>query len=281
MERNPLESLVLPLFVPADRPERFAKAANSGADGFIIDLEDAISADSKAPARQALVGAVSNHTKFPVGLYVRINAVGTPWHEDDLAAVLKLPVSGVIVPKAEHASDLERIAGMMGGRDKVIALVESAAGIAAARAIARVSGRLAFGSVDFAIDMGIAHTREALLLARSELVLASRLAERVRPLDGVTTAIDAEHEVEDDAAYAVSLGFAGKLLIHPKQVIPASRGFSPSASEIAWAERVVSASSDGAAAAVDGKMVDLPVRIMAEQILRRFDKFRTLASLRA
>ena len=281
MASNSPQSLTLPLFVPANRPERYAKAANSGADGIIVDLEDAVAPPAKAAARDTLVQSLVSNPVFPAAVYVRINAAGTPWHEDDLAAVAKLPISGVVVPKAENVGELERIAGLVGGRDRIIALVELGLGIASARAIAPAVGRMAFGTVDFAIDLGIAHTREALLSARSELVLAARLANRVAPFDGVTTAIDVDSETESDAAYAAALGFAGKFLIHPKQVGPAARGFSPPASDVGWAQRVMSATSDGAAASVDGKMVDAPVRAMAEQILRRFDKFRMLADRHA
>jgi citrate lyase subunit beta/citryl-CoA lyase len=274
------QSLTLPLFVPANRPERYAKAAGSGADGIIIDLEDAVAPPAKAAARDTLVQSLASNPAFPA-VFVRINAAGTPWHADDLAAVAKLAIAGVVVPKAENVGELDRIAGLVGGRDRIIALVESAVGIASVRAIAPVVSRMAFGTVDFAIDLGIAHTREALLSARAELVLAARLANRVAPFDGVTTVIDVDSETESDAAYAASLGFAGKFLIHPRQVGPAARGFSPPAADVAWAQRVMSATSDGAAASVDGKMVDAPVRAMAEQILRRFEKFRMLADRRA
>ena len=157
------------------------------------------------------------------------------------------------------------LAALGGG---AIALIESARGLAAARDIARACGRLAFGSVDFAADLGCAHTREALLLARLELVLASRLAGLPAPLDGVTTAIHDDALVESDARHAAELGFGGKLLIHPKQVAAALRGFAPGEAEIAWARRVLAAGGDGAVA-VDGMMIDAPVRLRAERILSR------------
>jgi citrate lyase subunit beta/citryl-CoA lyase len=151
----------------------------------------------------------------------------------------------------------------------VLALLESARGVGAARMLAAECGRLAFGSIDYAADLGAGHTRESLLLARAELALASRLAGLPGPIDGVTQAIDDAAAIEGDAAYAASLGFAGKLLIHPKQVAPAARGFRPPDAEIAWAQRVVAAMQDSAVAVVDGAMVDAPVRLRAERILRR------------
>ncbi len=252
--------IAAPLFVPGNRPERFEKAAASGADAIIIDLEDAVAAQEKDAARAAL------RTGFgSVPIIVRVNAPGTQWHAADMAAVAALDVAAVMVPKAEMG---EGFAAALGGKP-VIALVESARGLADARALAALDGvvLLAFGSIDFCADIGCAHTREALCAARSEIVLASRLAAIAAPLDGVTTAIDDAAAVEQDARHARELGFGGKLLIHPRQIAPALAGLMPDAAEIAWARRVVAA-ADGASR-VDGAMVDAPVRLRAEAILSR------------
>ncbi|NPD17715.1 CoA ester lyase [Xinfangfangia sp. D13-10-4-6] len=251
-----------PLFVPANRPERFAKAAASGADAVILDLEDAVALDAKDSARAALsVG----FTDLPV--LVRINASGTPWHEADLAAVAALPIAGVILPKAEDAQTCVGVAKTTG--HGVIALIESALGLANARAIAAADGvsRLAFGSIDFCADLGCEHLREVLLPVRSELVLASRLAGIAAPIDGVTVQLDDMEISRSDTLHARALGFTGKLCIHPRQIATVLEGFAPSAAEIDWARRVL-ASGDGAAA-VDGAMVDEPVRIRARAILAR------------
>ncbi len=258
-----------PLFVPADRPERFAKAVAAGADAVIVDLEDAIAPDAKVAARAGLSRALAELGSVKVPLLLRINPVDSLWHEDDLAALEGLPVAGIVLPKAERVADLARVGAAAGGRDKVLTLIESAAGLANARVLAAASAQIAFGSFDFAADLGIAHTRDALLLARLELVLASRLAGLPAPIDGVTAAIDAPEAVEADAAYACSLGFRGKLLIHPKQVAPSRKGFTPSEAELAWAKRVLAAAGAGSAVAVDGAMVDAPVLSRARQILHR------------
>jgi citrate lyase subunit beta/citryl-CoA lyase len=254
---------IAPLFVPGNRSERFEKAAASGADAIIIDLEDAVPGDAKIAARSALS---TSFTTLPV--LVRVNDARTIWHLEDLAAVFALPFADIIVPKAEIGEDLERIcAKSVGGGPAVVALIETAQGLADARRIAALPGieRLAFGSIDFCADIGCAHTRDALLAARSELVLASRLAGKLAPLDGVTTSIDDASLITDDARNARSLGFSGKLCIHPRQVEAIRAGFRPEESEIAWAREVI-ASGDGAAA-VDGAMVDEPVRIRARSIL--------------
>lgn len=257
-------AIVAPLFVPGHRPDRFAKAAASGADAVILDLEDAVPLDAKDEARAALATYAA-----PVPALVRINAQGTPWHGADVAAVVALKPAAVMLPKAEDTGTLDALAAALGPGIPIIALIESARGLAQARTLAAhpAVARLAFGSVDFCADLGSAHLRELLLPARFELVLASRLAGLIPPLDGVTTRIDDASEAEDDARHAAAMGFGGKLAIHPKQVTPIRAGFRPSEEEIAWAERVL-ASGDGAAR-VDGAMVDEPVRIRARTLLAR------------
>lgn len=251
-----------PLFVPANRPERFAKAAASGADAVILDLEDAIGADDKDVARAALD---TGFTDLPV--IVRINARGTPWHETDITAVTRLPVAAVILPKAEAAEACVGIATITG--KPVIALIESARGLANARTIAAASGvvRLAFGSIDFCADLGCEHQRDVLLPARAELVLASRLAGIDGPIDGVTARLDDPSLVREDASHARAMGMTGKLCIHPRQVDPVRDAFTPTPSEVDWARRILAA-GDGAVS-VDGEMVDAPVRIRARMILSR------------
>lgn len=254
-----------PLFVPANRPERFIKAAASGADAVILDLEDAVAADAKDAARNALV---ADFTDLPI--VVRINAAGTPWHEADIAAVASLRPAAVILPKAEDPAILAAVSHALTGIE-LIALIESARGLAAARAIAATSGvtRLAFGSVDYCADLGCAHLREVLLPARLELVLASRLAGIAPAIDGVTVQLDDISVAYDDGVHARALGMTGKLCIHPRQVSEVRRAFLPSEKEIQWARRVL-ASGEGAVS-VDGAMVDEPVRIRARAMLAQAD----------
>jgi citrate lyase subunit beta / citryl-CoA lyase len=257
-------NFIAPLFVPGNRPERFQKAAASGADAIIIDLEDAVPAEAK---NQARVELRTDFTKLPI--LVRINGSGTAWHAEDLAAVSELPFTAILVPKAELNSGLEAMLRGPASTLSVVALIETALGLSEARQIAALPrvARIAFGSIDFCADMGCAHSREALLSAQSELVLASRLVGKVPPIDGVTTELDNAQAVIDDARYARDLGFGGKLCIHPRQVESVLEGFLPSESEIAWARKVLS-SGEGAVA-VDGAMVDEPVRLRARSILSR------------
>jgi len=270
-----LSPLALFLFIPANRPERWTKAFASGADAVILDLEDAVVASAKPGARRALREGYDAIAASPCPVLVRVNARSGEDHLLDIDAIKGLGLAAVMLPKAETAADVEATSAAT--ERPVVALIESARGLAAARPIAAASARIAFGSIDFAADMGSAHTRAALASARSELVLASRLAGRAAPIDGVTTSIKDPDLIRADAAHACELGFSGKLLIHPAQIAPALDGFRPSEDDVAWAERVLATRGGVGAAAVDGAMVDAPVFLRAEQIARRAARFRAPA----
>ena len=269
-------TLALFLFVPADRHERWTKAFAAGADAVILDLEDGVAASAKPGARRALREGRDAIAAAPCPILVRVNARSSDDYSLDLNAVRDLGLAGVMLAKAETAADVEATSAASGA--PVVALIETARGLAAARPIAAACARIAFGSIDFAADLATAHTPAALAFARSELVLASRLADRPAPIDGVTTSVKDPDLVRADAAHACELGFSGKLLIHPAQIAPAMDGFRPSDDDVAWAERVLGARGALGAAAVDGAMVDAPVFLRAEQILRRAARFRLPAA---
>lgn len=255
------------LFVPGNRPERFDKALAAGASAVIIDLEDAVAPTDKDAARAALAAWLKPHH----AVVLRINSVDTPWFADDLALCGAPGVAAVMLPKAERAETLATVTAA--GARALLPLVESAAGLAGLPALAAAPGvqRLAFGSIDLQVDLGLKDaTEDELLPFRLQLVLASRLAGIGAPVDGVSTAIDDEARLQIDVQRARRLGFAGKLCIHPRQVGPVNAGMAPSAAELAWAQRVIAAASaaGGAAVAVDGKMVDKPVLLRAEALLR-------------
>lgn len=253
------------LFVPGSRPERFDKALAAGADACILDLEDAVASEEKNAARDAVRAWVS--PEHPA--MIRINAAETPWYEQDLSLAALPGVSAIVLPKAECADDIAAL--INAGASSVIALIETAAGLAAAQAIASSYGvaRVAFGSIDFQLDLGMAEAlEEELIHYRSQLVLAARLANIPGPIDGVTTAIDDTDRVLRDSARARRLGFSGKLCIHPRQVAAVNTTFTPSADTVAWAHRVVDAAQGGGVVTVDGQMVDKPVLLRAQAILR-------------
>jgi len=262
-----LPDFSFPLFVPGSRPERIAKAWASGTDAIIIDLEDAVAADHKDSARAEVSAAITEHPA--VTTYLRINGVDTPWYDDDLELLISAPFHGVVLPKAETAEQLIKLRRQLQPDKKIIALIESAQGLANVRALAPEADRLAFGSIDYCADIGLQHTQTALLHARSEIVLASRAAGISGPLDGITTAINDAVVIQQDAAHSAELGFVGKLLIHPAQLVPARQGFAPSADEIGWAEQVIDAVTDNGVAKVNGQMVDAPVITRARNLLAR------------
>jgi citrate lyase subunit beta / citryl-CoA lyase len=255
------------LFVPATRPERFDRALAAGADLVVIDLEDAVPPADKPAARDAL----ANWLKPEHRVIVRVNAADTPWFADDLKLAAQPGVFGVMLAKAEQVEAIDAVATAKEDL-RVLPLIESGLGIDNARAIARSRGvqRLAFGSIDFQVDLGIEGEDEALLYFRSRLVLESRLAGLQPPVDGVTVAIEDAAQLEHDTLRARRLGFGGKLCIHPKQVDGVNRHFAPTADEAAWARQVLdaAAASNGAAVKVDGKMVDKPVILRAEAVMK-------------
>lgn len=255
------------LFVPADRPERFVKALNAGADVVILDLEDAVTREHKEAAR----GAVSEFLGQHPGCWVRMNGIESSWFEDDLLMLRGTSPAGVMIPKAEAPEVFNAVSSTMGRSLPLVALIESAMGLARCRELACLESvdRLAFGSVDFALDLGIKGQDDELLFARSELVLASRLAGRPAPIDGVTLTLDSDQALAKDVERARRLGFGGKLCIHPKQVPATNAGFQPDAAEIEWARRVVAAAEANPSGALrlDGKLVDRPVVEQARRLL--------------
>lgn len=256
------------LFVPGDRPDRFEKALNAGADAIILDLEDAVTAGKKAEAREAIAAWLS--PERPV--YVRINDPATELYEDDLESAVRPGLAGIMVPKAEDPAQLAQLASRI-GEIRMIPTIETALGVWNVRAVAEVPGveRLAFGPVDLQFDAGITGEGTELLYARSRTVLASRVAGILPPLDGVTVALDDPAQLEADVDRARRLGFGGKICIHPKQVEAVNRGFSPSEEEVAWAERVLreAETTTSGAIQVDGELIDRPVIERARAVLAR------------
>lgn len=252
------------LFVPGDRSERFAKAAASGAHEVILDLEDAVAPGAKAHARSAVAAWLADGARA----IVRINAADTEWFEQDLAMALSAPGAGVMLPKADAATTAQ-VALALPGRS-IVALVETVAGYMELRQLAATPGlhRIAFGSVDFAGESGIADEGDAMTAIRTQIVLESRHAGLIAPIDGVSVEFGDEERMRSDALRSRQLGFGGKLCIHPRQVAPVNAAFLPTPGELRWAQRVLAAfeASHEAATAVDGKMIDKPVVERARRI---------------
>ncbi|GGI98975.1 HpcH/HpaI aldolase/citrate lyase family protein [Streptomyces brasiliensis] len=262
VSRDQIESACSLLFVPGDRPDRFAKAADSGADLIIIDLEDAVAELDKPCAREnAAEWLAQGH-----GALIRINPPGTPESDADaeMAARYAAPV---MVPKSEDSAVLADLVRRTAGRSPLIPLVETAAGVERAMDVCAAAGavRAALGNVDLARQLGVAHDDHlALAYARSKVVSAAAAAGMCPPVDGVTTGIRDLEALTADIALARRLGFTGKLCIHPFQIAPVAAHFAPSENEQMWARSVLAAGDS--VTLVDGHMVDKPVLERARRI---------------
>lgn len=255
------------LFVPGDRPERFAKATDSGADVVVLDLEDAVAPDRK----QVALGHVSTWLAEGNTVLVRVNGVGTDWHSDEVAALSGVPGAGVMLPKAESVEAVSEAIREF-GELPVILLIETALGIECAYDLCCVPGvtRVAFGSIDLAAQTGVDPAdSEAMAWPRARLVNACAAAGLPGPIDAVTTAVADDEALATDLLVARRLGFTGKLCIHPRQVPPANEALQPTPDEVARAVRIVEAAGQGSVTVVDGQMIDAPVVARARRILER------------
>ena len=275
------------LFVPATSGRKIDKAHASAADAVIVDLEDAVATSEKPAARTALAEMLAQPRAKPT--WVRINATGTPFCYDDLLAVCRAGVDGVLLPKVESAqqvcmvdwllSNLERQRGLPDRGIELMGIVETASGLQRVGQIAAGSPRLRrlmFGAVDLAADLGIdiGDDTGATSQARFAIACASRAAGIEAPVDTAYTEIANADGLRRTTERARDLGYIGKSCIHPSQVETVNAVFTPSAAEVAWAGRVVetfeSAERQGrGAVTLDGRMLDYPVVDKARRLLAR------------
>ncbi|MFJ5700003.1 HpcH/HpaI aldolase/citrate lyase family protein [Arthrobacter sp. NPDC093139] len=279
------------LFCPATEPAKVRKIPNYGADAAAIDLEDAVSDDQKTYARDLAFELVSSELFAANNVYVRVNSMGTGRTLDDVAAVVHPNLKGIVLPKTDDAESVAAVddalnkaeaqAGIAKGSIKILPLIETALGVHRAVDIFSASPRVEagiFGFVDYMLDVGIHlidHTPDAheLLYARSSLVNSSRAAGITPPLDGPFLGIKSPDAFLAQCRQARTLGYRGKMLIHPTQVKLAHEGFAPSPQEIVQAENIVRAFAEVedqgvAALMVDGRLVDYPIVYRAENILK-------------
>jgi len=273
------------LFAPGNHPRRVEKALTLEADAIILDLEDACPLAAKVATRAVVVEALQR-PRHGLG-YVRINALSTEFGYGDLCAVAQRGVDGVMLTKVEGPdqikiadwliAQLERERGLPPRSIDLLPLVETGAGLANAEAIARAAPRvrrLAFGAGDFTLDLGLRWSREEteLLAFRSALVLASRAAGIEPPIDLAWIDTQDAEGFANSLRWGSTLGFQGKLCIHPDHVAPINKAFSPSAEDIAKARRLVAAfraaEAEGSAAfTLDGALVDYAIVVRAERVL--------------
>ncbi|AIY03833.1 MULTISPECIES: HpcH/HpaI aldolase/citrate lyase family protein [Arthrobacter] len=261
------------LFAPADRPERFAKAAER-ADAVIIDLEDAVAPVAKAQARENMVASTLDPTKT----MVRINALDTPDAALDLAAVARSPYRTIMVAKASDPAGVAALADF-----NVVVLCESAAGILAASALAQLPNVVAlmWGAEDLVASLGGTSSRftaglragsyrDVAMLARSQLLLAAGAFGKVA-IDSIYADFADLEGLAEESEDAMASGFGAKACIHPSQVAVIRAAYRPSDDDVAAARELLAA-ADAAGTGVfafQGQMVDGPILLHAQQTLRR------------
>jgi citrate lyase subunit beta/citryl-CoA lyase len=292
-EGRPLRSF---LFAPGNHARRVEKALTLDADAVILDLEDAV-ATAEKPATRELVAAAFGRPRRGL-LYVRVNAVDTPFCYGDLVAIVRPGLDGVILPKVESAAglatidwllaQLERDGALPQGSVDLIPIIETARGLAGLGAILGAGTRVrrvAFGAGDFTLDVNMAWSRGEAELghARAEIVTASRAAGIEAPLDTVWVDLPDRDGLEASARVALGFGFQGKMCIHPEQIAVVNRVFTPSDAEIAFAERAADAfakaEAEGSAAfQLDGKFIDYPIVYRAQRVLQRIAAIRARES---
>lgn len=262
------------LFVPGNRPERFAKALASGADAVVLDLEDAVATDAKDAARAAVAAwAAAADPRQRARAVVRINDVGSEHHAEDLRLLVAAGLPSVMLAKAEGPEQIAAVRAAAGDL-QVLALIESACGVHRAEAIAGAAGvaRLVFGTLDFALDLDLDIDAyfDGLVYAAGRLAVASRIAGLTAPVAGVTPQLGDPDRLLADLGWARRHGFGAKLCIHPAQVEPIHTALAPDPQALHWARRVLAADhASPGAARLDGRMIDRPVVLAAQRTLAR------------
>ncbi|KUM40511.1 CoA ester lyase [Arthrobacter sp. EpRS71] len=261
------------LFCPADRPERFGKAADRS-DAVILDLEDAVAPADKPGAREAILEQLDSGGLDPHRTIIRVNPVGTPEFELDLNTLAKTPYRTVMLAKAENAEQLKSLAGY-----QVIALCETAAGIVNAPAIAaepNVVG-LMWGAEDLLASLGGLSSRNddggyraVALHSRSAVLLAAKAAGK-EAIDSVYVNIPDLKGLLAESQDAVSSGFGAKACIHPQQVAVVREAYAPTDDAVAQAAELLDAAASAGTGVFqfNGKMIDGPILKHAQATLRR------------
>jgi len=283
------------LFAPGSKERVMAKAAESGADAVIFDLEDSVPIAVKAEARGLVAQAIDRTAAMPAAarpvVTVRTNAVVTGLLAEDLAAIVRPGLDAIFLPKAEHVEELqqtaalldrqESAAGMKQGSVEIIIMFESALGVHRCLELIKASPRVTatcFGSArdgDLQTDLGCNWSIEGteLLYARSKVLLETRAAGNVIPFDGVFSDLSDEDGLVRDSTLSARLGYIGRTVIHPKQIAPVRRAYAVPEAEVAYYQRVVrefdavEKSGTAAAITVDGKLIDYAMYQRAKRVL--------------
>lgn len=286
-----MQPIRVALFAPGLNVKVMTKALASDADAVILDLEDSVPLAAKAAARALVAKTIDARTSGGPAIHVRVNGATTEFLAEDLAAVVRPGLDAILLPKAETAEEVQQVAAtidrgeaahkMKPGSVALILMIESALGIHRCYDLIKASPRVAatcIGSArdgDLQTDLGCSWSIEGteLLYARSKLLLDTRAAgSDILPLDGVFSDLNDEQGLIQDSRLSARLGYAGRTVIHPKQIAPVRQAYAVPPDEAAYYEKVVSefqaAEKSGVAAiAVDGKLVDYAMYQRARRVL--------------
>ena len=267
------------LFVPSNRENMVKRAHETPADVIVLDLEDAVTPDMKASAREGLRVSIESLKAAGKTVHVRINHLDTGHTRDDLIAAIGPGLDAILYPKVEAPADVRDLDvlireqelhkdGVKPGQTALIPMIESARAVLRCEEIAQASSRIAgltMGGEDYAADLGVARTPEGRELDHIRHVIVNVcVAYKLTPFDGIYAALHDEAGLRADAAFSRSIGFKGKYIIHPEQAVPVNEAFSPTPDEVASAQRIVTAFDEAlkqgvGTIQVDGKMIDAPV----------------------
>ena len=272
-----LQTIRTLLFTPANKPERFEKAKQVGADGLIIDLEDSVTLANKEEARNIVINHFKEYKKNDNFIQcLRINSLKTPAGLKDLSALIEAKAypDVIMVPKTEYAAEIIILDSILSPQNiPYLTLIESAIGLYNAKEIANASVNvrgLVFGGVDLAVNLQAKLAWEPLLNARS-LIIRAAASKGIAALDFPYLSVKDSDDsgIIEETQKVKDLGYTGKLAIHPKHIQPIKDTFSPTSQEIIEAKKIVDVyeSSGGNACEIDGKMIDLPVYKAAKRIL--------------
>ena len=276
------------LYMPGDDEKKILKAAGLVVDSVVMDLEDSVSMVCKNTAREIITKALNEFDFMGSERLVRINPFSSGFAEADLNVVLQAKPDGILLPKTNCADDVQKLSKIIAEAEKanglehnsivILAIIENALGIINLNEIAKSDSRLVgliCGGEDLATDINATRTRAGweLFYARSAVVLHAG-AYNLQAIDMVTTDFSDSDTLEDEAIHSMEMGFSGKQIIHPNQIEPVQEAFTPDDDEIEYALSLIKKFEEHeqngrVAFAVDGVMVDLPVIIRAQGLLRR------------
>jgi len=273
--------------MPGDNWKMITKSVTLGVDSICMDMEDGTAVNKKAEARATIAKALQELDFGKSEKLARINSVGSGWEKDDIEAVLPFHLDGIVIPKVESFEQVEWASKIIEDAElrhgwkvnsiRILIGVETAKGILNLKEIA-VHPRLdaiIFGGEDFAASIGAVRTKDAIeLLYARQAVIVACAANDLQAIDIVTIDYKDIESLRAESEFGARLGFVGKQIIHPAQVQPVQKAFTPSEEAVAYAKRIIetfeASQKEGKGAySLDGKMIDMPLLRNAKKVLER------------